>query len=97
MAKIWPDGWPVRLPTKTEGPWRTQIQPVTGFRSTNPYIQVSPAMNDRFCRIANLDWQQGRVYFLAFLNLLRGQPVPALTARLASLSATVDEPATELD
>jgi len=28
---------------------------------------------------------RGRVYFLAFLNPLRGQPVPALTARLASL------------
>jgi hypothetical protein len=36
-------------------------------------------------RIADLDWQQGRVYFLAFLNPSRGQPVPALTARLASL------------
>ena len=33
----------------------------------------------------DLDWRQGRVYFLAFLNPPGGQPVPALTARLASL------------
>jgi hypothetical protein len=33
----------------------------------------------------DLDWRQGRVYFLAFLNPRGGQPVPALTARLASL------------
>ena len=37
------------------------------------------------CGVADLGWQQGRVYFLAFLNPLRGQPVHALTARLASL------------
>lgn len=48
------------------------------------------------CRFADLDWRLGRVYFLAFLNPSRGQPDPALTARLAS-PATVDEPTTELD
>jgi hypothetical protein len=32
-----------------------------------------------------LDWRLGRVYFLAFLNPSRGQPVPNLAARLASL------------
>jgi hypothetical protein len=53
-------------------------------------------MNVRFCRVADLDWRLGRVYFLAFLNPSRGQPDPALTARLAS-PATVDEPTTELD
>jgi hypothetical protein len=68
-----------------------------GFSVDEPVYPGLPRHERRFCRIANLDWQQGRVYFLAFLNLLRGQPVPALTARLASLSATVDEPATELD
>jgi hypothetical protein len=40
-------------------------------------------VNVRFCRVENLDWQLGRVYFLAFLNPSRGQPDPALTARLA--------------
>ena len=53
-------------------------------------------LNIRFCRVAGLDWQLGRVYFLAFLNPSQGQPDPALTARLAS-PATVDEPTTELD
>ena len=48
------------------------------------------------CRVAGLDWRLGRVYFLAFLNPSRGQPDPALTARLAS-PATVDEATTELD
>jgi hypothetical protein len=43
-----------------------------------------------------LDWRLGRVYFLAFLNPFRGQPDPALTARLAS-PASVSEPAIELD
>jgi len=43
-----------------------------------------------------LGWRLGRVYFLAFLNPSRGQPDPALTARLAS-PVTVDEPMTELD
>jgi hypothetical protein len=37
------------------------------------------------CRVADLDWWSARVDFLAFLNPLRGQPVSALTARLASL------------
>jgi hypothetical protein len=37
------------------------------------------------CRAGDLDWRLGRVYFLAFLNPSRGQPDPALTARLASL------------
>ena len=49
-----------------------------------------------FCRVVDLGWRLGRVYFLAFLNHSRGQPDPALTARLAS-PATVDEPTTELD
>jgi hypothetical protein len=45
-----------------------------------------------------LDWRSARVYFLAFLNPSRGQPVQTLTARVASLcSATVDEPTRELD
>ncbi len=35
--------------------------------------------------LADSGWQQRRVYFLAFSNRLRGQPVSALTARLASL------------
>jgi hypothetical protein len=43
-----------------------------------------------------LGWRLGRVYFLAFLNPSRGQPDPALTARLAG-PATVDEATTELD
>jgi len=42
------------------------------------------------------NWRLGRVYFLAFLNPSRGQPDPALTARLASL-ASVGEPAIEFD
>jgi hypothetical protein len=50
----------------------------------------------RFCRVVDLDWQLGRVYFLAFLNPSRdnrtrplppGWPVPA----------TVAEPTMELD
>jgi len=41
-----------------------------------------------------LDWRLGRVYFLAFLNPSRGQPDPALTARLAS-AANVDEATAE--
>jgi hypothetical protein len=41
-------------------------------------------------------WRLDRVYFLAFLNPSRGQPDPALAARLAS-PASVGEPATELD
>jgi hypothetical protein len=41
--------------------------------------------NALFCRIADLDWRLDRGYFLAFLNPSRGQPDPALTARLASL------------
>ena len=48
------------------------------------------------CRVADLDWRLGRVYFLAFLNPSRRQPDPALTARLAS-PATVDETSTGLD
>ena len=39
----------------------------------------------RICRVADLDWRLGRVYFLPFLNPSRGQPDPALTARSASL------------
>jgi hypothetical protein len=42
------------------------------------------------------NWRLGRVYFLAFLNPSRGQPDPALTARLASL-ASVGESAIEVD
>lgn len=49
----------------------------------------------RSCRVSDLDWRLGRVYFLT-LNPPRGQPDPALTARLAS-PATVDEPTVELD
>jgi hypothetical protein len=41
-------------------------------------------------------WRLDRVYFLAFLNPSRGQPDPALAARLAS-PASVGEPVTELD
>jgi hypothetical protein len=37
------------------------------------------------CRVADLDWRLGRVYFLALSNPSRGQPDPALTTRLASL------------
>jgi len=50
--------------------------------------------NARSCRVAGLDWRLGRVCFLAFLNPSRGQPDPALTARLAS-PATVGEATTE--
>jgi amino acid transporter len=39
----------------------------------------------RSCRVVSLDWRLDRVYFLAFLNPSRGQPDPALAARLASL------------
>jgi hypothetical protein len=42
------------------------------------------------------NWRLGRVYFLAFLNPSRGQPDPALTARLASPNS-VGEPAIEFD
>jgi hypothetical protein len=42
------------------------------------------------------NWRLGRVYFLAFLNPSRGQPDPALTARLASPNS-VDNPAIEFD
>jgi hypothetical protein len=50
----------------------------------------------RSCRIVDLDRRLNRVYFLAFLNPSRGQPDPALTARLAS-PAKVGERTTELD
>ena len=46
-----------------------------------------PDTNDvhaRSCCVADSDWQLGRVYSLAFLNPSRGQPDPALAARLAS-------------
>jgi hypothetical protein len=46
---------------------------------------ANPVVNIRVCRVADLDWRLGRVYFLAFLNPSRGQPDPAPTARLASL------------
>jgi hypothetical protein len=45
-------------------------------------------------RIRN--WRLGRVYFLAFLNPSRGQPDPALTARLSS-PASVGAPAIDFD
>jgi hypothetical protein len=35
-------------------------------------------------QVAAFAWRLDRVYFLAFLNPSRGQPDPALTARLAS-------------
>jgi hypothetical protein len=43
----------------------------------------APRGNVLSCRVAGLDWRSARVYFLAFLNPSRGQPVPALTVRLA--------------
>ena len=46
--------------------------------------------------LRDLNWRLGRVYVLAFLNPSRGQPDPALTARLAS-PATIGEPTTKSD
>ena len=42
------------------------------------------------------NWRLSRVYFLAFLDPSRGQPHPALTARLAS-PASVGKPMIEFD
>jgi hypothetical protein len=42
----------------------------------------------RICRVANLDWQLGRVYFLAFLNPLRRQSVLSPYRRAARSSAS---------
>src|SRR5580704_8745678 len=53
--------------------------------SMSKLYMIAFASTVRFCRVADLDWRLSRVYFLAFLNPSRGQPVPALTARLASL------------
>ncbi len=89
------------------GPVLDTYEPVIGdaiHLGTGPGWQVnmheytcSPGTsNTRSCRVADLGWRLGRVYFLAFLNPSRGQPDPALTARLAS-PATVDEATTELD
>jgi hypothetical protein len=52
-----------------------------------PHVYASPALgvDARICRVAALDGRSARVYFLAFLNPSRGQPEPALTARLACL------------
>jgi hypothetical protein len=46
---------------------------------------VALEVNVLTCRVAGLDWRSARVYFLAFLNPSRGQPVQTLTARAASL------------
>ena len=59
------------------------------------FMHRSLGVDARICRVADLDWRLGRVYFLAFLNPSRGQPDSALTDRLAS-PATVDEATTEL-
>jgi hypothetical protein len=58
----------------------TQASPVSAW------MAVSREQNDHpLVPRCGLDWRLDRVYFLAFLNPLRGQPDPALTARLASL------------
>jgi hypothetical protein len=63
---------------------------------------MTPISTDASCGTSALaalriwNWRLGRVYFLAFLNPSRGQPDPALTARLASPSS-VGEPAIEFD
>jgi len=50
-------------------------------RGRASYLQSANALS---CRVTDLDWRLGRVYFLAFLNPSQGQPDPALIARLAS-------------
>jgi hypothetical protein len=72
------------------------LRPVEGYDLAACLCVGCETKNVRFCRVAGLDWRLGRVYFLAFLNPSRGQPDPALTARLAS-PANVDEATTELD
>jgi len=62
----------------------------------SPYWEAANPIVFSSSRIADLDWQQGRVYFLAFLNPQgdnRSLPLPPGWP----VSATVDEPATELD
>jgi hypothetical protein len=53
--------------------------------------------NIRICRVADLDWRPGRVYFLTLLEPLAGTtglwPLPPGRP----VSATVGEPGTEVD
>jgi hypothetical protein len=58
---------------------------------------VNLGVNVRFCRVADLDWRLGRVYFLAFLNPSRGQPAPSPYRQVGQASAIVGESTTELD
>jgi hypothetical protein len=66
------------------------------FSRTPCMSALQHAQNTFICRIADLDWQQGRVYFLAFLNPQgdkRSLPLPSGWP----VSVTVDEAAMELD
>jgi hypothetical protein len=56
------------------------IEADIGVIQTSTYIAMFGA-NIRICRVVDLGWQLGRV-FLAFLNPLRRQPDPALTANV---------------
>jgi hypothetical protein len=54
---------------------------------TLEFMQAAVSRQRAYLRAAlrDSDWRSARVYFLAFLNPSQGQPVPTLTARLASL------------
>jgi len=52
-----------------------------GYEAGQPGRHLIRALLPR----GGLDWRSARVYFPAFLNPSRGQPVQTLTARVASL------------
>ena len=98
-AIIWPDG-AISLADQAQLPPCAGAHPVVpggggGEESIRPGTSPEPApaqavledpsgLTDISSRVADLDWQLGRVYFMAFLNPSQGQPDPALIARLAS-------------
>lgn len=67
-----------RLPT---GPGTGEV---SGWPSCINLHRPARARTLGHAGLRDVNWQLGRVYFLAFLNPSRGQPDPALTARLAS-------------
>jgi hypothetical protein len=68
----------------------------TALRWTRSSCLARAASKSDHAALRIWSWRLGRVYFLAFLNPSRGQPDPALTARLAS-PASVGAPAIDFD